>query len=274
MQFSDKPQDLSSQDPQALAFELSSQPNLVEEASASEESQESSPTASAWPTTKTHRRGAWKLVRQRPADPLEVSESQNYQSVLNAFETIEKSHSTGNTQFKDQNSVEEVRDSSDEDVQDSIGKTQHFKDQETLEGVRETSDEDVKESSGVTEPNPEELSTSTKHPENFFDKIYEMFGVFDQAESNATTASLQDSTTVANPVFPEEITELPTTTNEAEQKAAETTETLPAASTQPYDVEPWEMKRVKTSTSTEVSHETEICYKGRCVKSRDKKTHK
>ncbi|XP_048523781.1 mucin-5AC [Dendroctonus ponderosae] len=265
LQFSEKPQHFPSPEPQALAFELSDQPIPVE-ASTWEESQETASTAVAEPTTKSRRRGAWKLVRQRPADPLEVSESQNYQSVLNAFESIGKSDSFGKTQhFKDQSSLEDVRDSADEESLESA-------DEESLESA-----------AASTEPKLDELSPTTKTPENFFEKIYEMFGVFGHGETNATTVSSasEDSSTVANPVFPEEITELPTTTSGEEQKAAETTETLPAsttlnisASSQPYDVEPWEMKQVKTSTSTEVSHETEICYKGRCVKSRDKKTHK
>lgn len=41
----------------------------------------------------------------------------------------------------------------------------------------------------------------------------------------------------------------------------------------PYSKDPMGSLIFATSTSTEVSHETEICYRGRCVKTEDKKKH-
>ncbi|XP_066263112.1 proteoglycan 4 [Euwallacea similis] len=169
---------------------------------------------------KSKRRGSWRLVKSRPADPLDVSESQNYQSVINAFDRIEKLDYPKKT-------IE-------------------------LEITTEAQSEDVV----TTPPSP------AKAQENIFDTIYEMFGVFAKnASKDAETAT----TTVTAPlIFPEEITEDPTTTTSLEETTETATVPLELA-TEPKQVE------ISTSTSTEVSHETEICYKGRCVKSKDKK---
>ncbi|CAG9762021.1 unnamed protein product [Ceutorhynchus assimilis] len=190
--------------------------------------------------TKSRRRGVWKLVKHRPLDQLEVAESQNYETVLNAFDSIAKvdpySKSTSN---------------------------------ELVKNV-DVSTENVEISEFTTLP-----PSTTKTQENIFDTIYEMFGMFQKPEKN-DTSNLNIPTTTFNPTFPEEITEIATTTEEivAETNTEvinETTTGTIKPSTMPYEIEPWKMKAVKTSTSTEVSHETEICYKGRCVKSREKK---
>ncbi|XP_060529388.1 uncharacterized protein LOC132703886 [Cylas formicarius] len=190
------------------------------------------------------KRGVWKVIRHRVADPLETAESQNYQSVLNAFESIQK-----------------------------------------IEPKPEATSERNEEEDKVS------AATST---ESFFDAIYEMFDVFkDQSrnESTVTSKSTDEpvvvaTTTSVDPTFPEEITEdSVTSTTQTEPDVAETTTdvledlrdgTELSSSTIPekFEVEPWEMKAVKTSTSTEVSHETEICYKGRCVKSKGRKGYK
>ncbi|XP_050315673.1 uncharacterized protein LOC126750184 [Anthonomus grandis grandis] len=197
-------------------------------------------------TTKIgRRRGIWKLVRAKPLDPLEVSESQNYETVLNAFGTIEKVDPYAKSTVKED-------------------KWQNFKEMDEDITTVSTINTEANTEAVTTEPRTSSTLSTTKTQENIFDAIYEMFGVFKTPE-NAT--EIIPTTTISTPTFPEEITE--------EEVAATDSTTLVMeevkSSTKPYEVEPWQMREVKTSTSTEVSHETEICYKGRCVKSKDKK---
>ncbi|XP_066142539.1 proteoglycan 4 isoform X2 [Euwallacea fornicatus] len=169
---------------------------------------------------KSKKKGSWRLVKSRPADPLDVSESQNYQSVINAFDRIEKLN--------------------------------YPKKSTEIEITTEAPSEDVV----TTPPSP------TKAQENIFDTIYEIFGVF---AKNASKEAETATTAVATPsIFPEEITEDPTTTTSLEETTETATSPLELA-TRPKQVE------ISTSTSTEVSHETEICYKGHCIKSKDEK---
>lgn len=126
-----------------------------------------------------------------------------------------------------------------------------------------------------------------KNEANLFDTLYEMFSSpeKDEASTEATTASSQIQS--ANDTSSEEVeattfvpeTEATTVTVEPNnlttisENDAVTTEAVEAEETttmkvlKPYEVAPWEMKAIKTSTTTEVSHETEICFRGRCVKS-------
>lgn len=177
------------------------------------------------------RKGNWKLIRTRPADPLDVQESQNYQTVLNAFGSIEKV------------------------------------DPESKLHLQEASTE-VKTNEPTTTTQP------AKTQENLFDTIYEMFGVFTKSNTEPTTTTENQNATTTTPtptVFPEEITERdPQTTTIISRtpediKSETTTELISETTLTTKSV------KTSTSTSTEVSQETEICYKGRCVKSRDKK---
>ncbi|XP_044265860.1 uncharacterized protein LOC123012116 [Tribolium madens] len=188
------------------------------------------------------RRGVWKLVKHRPVDSFDTAESQNYFSVINAFESVEK-------------------------VNDKVA--------------------EITKSSTTTktpETKPSTITTTTTES-SIFDTLYNFLGLASKASQlpgSKTKISFQKeeiTTTIASPTFPEEITE-DITTQEISKHEMETTfvpeTTTPTATTtttqasiKNYDIEPWEEKDVKTSTSTEVSHETEICYKGRCVKSKD-----
>lgn len=105
---------------------------------------------------------------------------------------------------------------------------------------------------------------------NLFDTLYEMFSSpeNDEASTEATPATTTEevAATTIQPVtettiLADEISNS-TTTTEAGTVLETTMKTL-----QPFEVAPWEMKAIRTSTTTEVSHETEICFRGRCVKS-------
>lgn len=158
------------------------------------------------------------------------------------------------------------------------------------------------ENESVTVVNSSPVTTTEES--SIFDTLYEMFGIKDKNEdknSSETEISQITTTTTVPPTFPEELTEIPTTvstpidensnssrTVQQDTVLTDTTTTVPVivnstisttttTTTAPpttksaYEVEPWEMRAVKTSTSTEVSHETEICYKGRCIKSKNRK---
>ncbi|XP_015836926.2 mucin-2 isoform X1 [Tribolium castaneum] len=217
-----------------------------------EESETETETAQTEPITTTEaidtttikirkigrRRGVWKLVKHRPVDSFDTAESQNYFSVINAFESVEK-------------------------VNDKFSET-----------VKPTTTTTTEAPSTTTTP------TTTSTESSIFDTLYNFLGLASKASQlpgSKTKISFQKeevTTTTVSPTFPEEITEEITTqemgNHEVETFAPETTTTTTTeASIKNYDIEPWEERDVKTSTSTEVSHETEICFKGRCVKSKD-----
>ncbi|RZC42673.1 mucin-4 [Asbolus verrucosus] len=198
----------------------------------SEEDEITTTTAKTGEITKRRKggrkRGVWKLVKQRPVDPFETAESQNYYSILNNF--------------------------------DEIGKEK-----------------------------PSTTTTTTTTEGSILDAIYNIFGLASKGSAyehpsqvNKTTILPRHeeiTTTTVPPTFPEEYTE-ETITQEIQQddeNQEESTITPQTTTTtenfiKNYDVEPWDMKEIKTSTSTEVSHETEICYKGKCVKSKEDDT--
>ncbi|XP_057657130.1 uncharacterized protein LOC130894371 [Diorhabda carinulata] len=285
---------------------------------------------------KKRRKGVWKLVKQRPVDKLETSESQNYFSVLNSFNNIEKVNyeqkhnnyqkpnyihlerqSISNPEIKtDDNDtisadieVENETTTNDlftdytvtnqNDNREAYSTMPTYTDKEstteyiTQETTTKNIDNDFvtnydKIGTITTTPTTEDF---TKGEEDFIDSIYEMFGM---ARDISTTVPPTTSTeieinsesvvtTTSNPTFPEELTEASSPTINVTESSTEFTTlqefptTLPVVEekrekkTFPFQVEPWDMKLVRTSTSTEVSHETEICYRGRCVRSPDRK---
>ncbi|CAH0552186.1 unnamed protein product [Brassicogethes aeneus] len=214
---------------------------------------------------KGRRRGVWKLVRHKPLDQFQTAESQNYKSVLNTIERVNKK----NIEYQP---IQRQRSTTEQSSEDS----------EEIVTTEYTINKIVSEEPITTTAAPTEGS--------LFDTLYDMFDL--QIDGKTTTTEVNTevpddvTTTTIIPNFPQEITEEPatttlnTTSTEAVEESTtilpntveswETTPKIEAKTT--FDVDPWEMKAVKTSTSTEVSHETEICYKGRCVKSLNRKT--
>lgn len=196
------------------------------------------------------RRGVWKLVKHRPIDSFDTAESQNYFSVLNAFSSVEKVN----------------------------------------EKVSETNKPSTTTTTKAPETKPTTTTTTTTEG-SIFDTLYNFLGLASKASQipgSKTKVYLNKeeiTTTTASPTFPEEITEEISTQEikHLEQHFQEETTFTPETTTAPttttttenvknFNIETWEERDVKTSTSTEISHETEICYKGRCVKSKDDKT--
>ncbi|XP_030749782.1 uncharacterized protein LOC115877660 [Sitophilus oryzae] len=240
---------------------------------------ESVVTTTSTPNSK--RRGVWKLVRHEPVEPLEGSESQNYKTVLNGFETIAKVYPyTKNIYSAKKTFIPTTELSnivSEENSSDS-------------DDNNENNNEDIITTTEDDKNDEESLTTTTqatfKSQESIFDSIYEMFGLFNKENQNTTLTEQSttiSTTTLVNPTFPDEITEDSSTsvnintdkyiTKETEEDVSTPTTTTEVF-TRKYDVHPWKMKVIKTSTSTEISHETEICYKGRCVKSKGRKMSK
>ncbi|XP_063908528.1 mucin-4 [Zophobas morio] len=202
------------------------------------------------------RRGVWKLVNHKPVDSFETAESSNYYSVLNAFDNIEK-------KVKD----DYVRETTSTTITPAT----------TITAVNKTSPKIKLTRRPVT--------TTTES--SIFEALYNMLGLaskasqLPQSKTKVIIHREEITTTTASPTFPEEYTEQTTLDiKQTERTHAEETsivpQTTPATGTsstevllKSYDAEPEETHEVKTSTSTEISHETEICYKGRCIKSKD-----
>lgn len=254
-------------------------------------------------TSKGRRRGVWKLVKHRPLEPIEEAESQNYYTVLNMFDEIKKENKgKGNQkeftgmnfeQFSNYNpSLEQNSDSYDYESKkmattDFTEATVKPNDDWSEDGTTILANlEETFPTTTVAEPPTDTQSTSTVNPkpENIFDTLYSMFDFSGDKrtsqESFEPTPEVKDesvtstTTTTFNPTFPEEITESTSSRNFSELEQETTTVEAVPTTTPPekpkrtFAVEPWEMKQVRTSTSTEISHETEICYKGKCIKSK------
>lgn len=265
------------------------------------------------PKAKDRRKGVWKLVKQRPVDRLEGSESQNYFSVLNMFDEIKKENNGKGNQkvstsmtYDQYSNLNPIVEQNLEMSQYDQAKTMSMELSGTTEKIEEkTVNAEWGEDENTSLPDNEELfptttvkeehsteeeklsTTTSKTPESIFDTLYSMF---DNSYDQKTTAEYSlyngaddkedvvvSTTTLVNPTFPEEITEgaFSTVKNFTEPSIETTTiqdlhstTVAPELPKKTFAVEPWEMKKVRTSTSTEVSHETEICYKGKCIKTK------
>lgn len=205
-------------------------------------------------TTQKRRRGVWKLVR-RPTDVLEGAESQNAASNKNLFSSEEK---------------------------EQPAKIQPIQVEYTTLPMTTLPENEV------TTPTP--VTTTTEG--GFFDSLYNMFGIPEEKTKIQVEEDVDevDTTTVGKTIVPESTfapetsepeTQPPpttptttTTTTTTERPVPEVETTTPLTSMTyitPMSLETWNKGILKTSTSTEISHETEICYKGKCIKSKDMK---
>lgn len=93
--------------------------------------------------------------------------------------------------------------------------------------------------------------------------------IYSSVKRNQTSISVpaESATTFA----PETEGDSTTLRHEHEHEHEEETTTPPATTPIAVDPEPVTKKIVPTSTTTEISLETEICYKGRCIKSKKTK---
>ncbi|CAH1180748.1 unnamed protein product [Phyllotreta striolata] len=236
------------------------------------------------PAKQKKKKGVWKLVKHRPVDRLETSESQNYFSVLNAFYDIQK---VDGNKGEFEEVVDEIKQSAGEQALDKnrVNEKEEYNEADELETTTFAPEE-----APVTTINDNEITTivtstiKSEKDEDFLDSIYEMFGM-SRTEEKTTIPPIQETetsppvTTTLNPTFPQEIDDSQAA-NSTEAPAEITTILEDFSTTQQAkndvkasisEVEPWKMREIRTSTSTEVSHETEICYRGRCVKSHGRK---
>lgn len=189
---------------------------------------------------KEHRRGVWRLVK-RPLDPLETAESQYVNTLLSP-----------NSFVLDDQEKSEVQPKEEEEAQQSTISTEEPGITTTTEGFEETT-------------STTDLTTST---DNFFGSLYKMFGIKEDLEEEKSNnefvtdleADESSSTTVTD--LPITTTSSPnSTTTESSSEPTTTTASITNPQIEPLNL------AIKTSTSTEISHETEICYRGKCVKS-------
>lgn len=257
---------------------------------------------------KSRRRGVWKLIKHKPLDQIEGAESQNYYSVVNMFDEIKKAaiakgsqkdfeginngrFGTLNPQLKQNYDTFEY--GSEKVSTTEITKTSSTKNSlnndETMT-TEQSNIENFNQTTMAAEASVDiQKKSKNKRPDNIFDSIYSMFGFSNDNMRTAgdslrnTTFEVKDetaipTTTVANPTFPAEMTENSfSNVRNVSEPLTEITDQASASEIpaeepkKTFEVKPWEMKQVRTSTSTEVSHETEICYKGKCIKSKKEK---
>lgn len=191
-------------------------------------------------TDKARKRGVWKLSKIRPVtEEFESAESQNVGSVLNNEFSTEKT-------FKKYNFVNRNR-----PTEPTVFETT------TLPFIPETTaaiHENIEES--------RETTTSTTEG-SILDPLFEMFG-FSGSEENSNEEIIVPQTTDTSNVYTT-IAEVVTTLLPQYNVTTQISDQL--TTTEESEDAPVTPRIIGTSTTTEISHETEICYRGKCIKS-------
>lgn len=247
------------------------------------------------------RRGYWKKVRVRPVDTFETAESQHIgKHYLN---TLIPSQDTNKFNFDKTTTLKkDSEDNKEEQVVNWTRETtvspveEEVKELNKDDAVRNNSEEEVEkvETSTLipeTESDDKETVTTvlpdtarevvTEDDSNMFDEVRkslkDLFGMTDE-ENDDETSNLNVSTTLMPQTEEVESVEEVTTINpeivSIETTVAPTADSVSVTtgdSNVPSD--PMGSLVLATSTSRHISLETEICYRGRCIKT-DKKLEK
>lgn len=251
------------------------------------------------------RRGAWVRVRvnKKPKDVFETAESQNLASVSNNNLIKTATDGKGQQQSEREWTVPPNHRPTDPYATDEVQQTTVQNSgviafTSTEQPVTIKNDDDFKKSltdmiREIIKGEPDDNDSEEQEIEIGDDKLIEKLSqskkskVDDISETNITTTSTLTSpftTTTTTTISPEIITEVSATTIPTEESVAETI--LPEIATQSNfedvtrindeivtlsNVVTKEPRVLGTSTTTEISLETEICYRGRCVKSKKNK---
>lgn len=194
------------------------------------------------PTTtrkKSRRRGVWRLVGQRPIDVFQSAESQNVGMVLvNDLLGDEKNFKIDKDRVAQMLTERPLDFSNQENQNDEQG--------DKFDVVTFVSTEKpVEKEESKTETTPD--VTTIKEDE-------EISQVSEGVTQGPNEKDIEEAKKVMS-FFDQFVSSL--------EKYSTTTE----KTKKPDYSDFWKSKIIGTSTTTEVSHETEICYKGRCVKS-------
>ncbi|XP_063698221.1 mucin-12 [Culicoides brevitarsis] len=233
------------------------------------------------------RRGYWKKVRVRPVDTFETAESQHIgkhylntlipgQQNLNKFNNFDKSTPVEKTPV----AQEEVTATT---IAPEVTE-QEVKELNKDDAVHNNSEEEVTTIVPVAPEEKEEIITTiapetvsvTEDDSSMFDEVLksvkDLFRMTDEEEAEAQAAL------AATTIQPETEEIAVTTTIPQEEVVAETTitptvEAVETSEKSKSPSDPMGSLVLATSTSQHVSEETEICYRGRCIKT-DKKFEK
>lgn len=179
---------------------------------------------------KKKRRGTWRLVAHRPVDMFQPAESQNVGAVyVNNLNDEEKEYK------KDKFKIDQMlADVYIENKPYDLTNVEDVNEEEIHTTTESIIDKTEDNNNSTTEENLKETTTEESgegKEESFFDILVSSLEKLEDEKSEETST-------------------------EKEETDEDTTES-----------DFFNQKIIGTSTTTEVSHETEICYKGRCVKS-------
>lgn len=237
---------------------------------------------------KGGRRGVWKRVRVRPADGFETAESQNIgNQFLNSLDKDQKQERTKNFSYEYHETVEDEKknenlnkhEATNEDSQTSESST--IAPESTTVVPTKIIDEEVPvvptdeiysdadstempesievESAPVQEKKSELIEVAKKALTELFHYASEIDNEDDVSSATTEENDFNDNEYSTSTTFAPEIL---TTTTEQPQ-ISEKVESTQVKEQKSKSSKPG---LVATSTSTEISHETEICYRGRCIK--------
>lgn len=187
------------------------------------------------------RRGVWKRVKVRPADAFETAETQNIGKRL--YNSVSESD-----KVEGEKRIEETT------------TIKYFEPKPTEITTTETPLEHVFSETTTTEPEIDEpkgmFDDARKALNAFFSSEDESDDAVNMEEADDKLEALRDSTTTTNLPTTEESTTILPTVEISTQKSEES-------------IVKKSSKQVKTSTSQKVTGE--ICYRGRCIKTEEKK---
>lgn len=228
---------------------------------------------------KGGRRGVWKKIKVRPADGFETAESQNirnpFYNSLDRDQKQEKSkdisyeyHETAEEERKNEKvSINEFTDSESstippesttvvptKDIESSSEEEMPVLPTEQLYGDLESTE--VPESIEVESvPKQEKKSELIEVAKQALTDLFHYASDLDDEDESQTPDEDFD-----NNEYSTSTTFAPDTLTTTEQPLEEEKPAVKEESTKK------DKKLIATSTSTEISHETEICYRGRCIK--------
>lgn len=217
-----------------------------------------------------HRRGVWKRVKVRPADSFEAAESQNigkhYYNSISGEEMKDGTRKAYDYETKMVEQVNVVTESSAEmdDSEEIMGEDEAVPTDKSDEPILEHIFSEIAET--TTNMPGDNIESETPKSEIFEvakKALHDLFN-FEDSEDDAMDMEemddkLEKDFTTSTQSTIDDLSTTVTTTEIPEMQPTE--EAKPMGSL----VNP----QVITSTSTKVTHETEICYRGRCIKTEE-----
>lgn len=195
-------------------------------------------------------------------DQFDTAESQNYRSLFNTLDSPHKVNDLKSKEIEDSSTLSSIDAKLSEEIEETStvipeytsDKSENFFTTTEISKLQSTSLEDI--SSTILNSLEETVGDATIAP----------VSITTEPKIAVTTEDIRETQNMSSTQSVD--LEITSTMNTDELETNTTVQTKSSEQT------PIDLLNLQTSTSTEVSHETEICYKGKCVKSKNRKFRK